>query len=147
MISASLAYASTQRSFRPVPFSGLRPMPSRVSRIVGKANRSCVGRLSFFQITPFMRCLERPRLPCSCRTISLKNARQNFLAGQFLIGYAPSGRGRERTHEAGTICSLAIVVAESLLVQIPEQMKGFDADIGSFQAALEQLQKFSRPFV
>ncbi len=33
------------------------------------------------------------------------------------------------------------VVPEHLLVQIPEQVKGFDADIGAFQLALEQAPK------
>jgi hypothetical protein len=135
---ASRASASTQRFSRPVPFSGLRPVRLRISRNVGKANRSWVGPLSSFQITPFKRCLESPRLPRPCRTRSLKNARRDFLAGQFFVGDPPSGSAGERTHKASAVRSLAVVIAKRLFIQISEKMERLYADVGSFQAAFQQ---------
>lgn len=41
----------------------------------------------------------------------------------------------------------AVVVPVHLLVQVPKQVEGLDADVGSLQARLTKLQKFSIPLV
>src|SRR5712692_3073319 len=146
MTFASRACVSTQRSFRPVPFSGLRPVPLRVSRNVGKASRSCVGPLSScFQTTPLGRCLESPRLPRSCRANSLKDAWQDFLTSQLLVSDAPSSRTRERINKTATVSLLALIKAKHLLVQIAEQMERLDAHVGALDATLEQRPKVFDP--
>ena len=43
------------------------------------------------------------------------------------------------------VSQLPKVVAEHLLVQITEQMKGFHADIGTLQLALEQAPEVFKP--
>ena len=145
-LCVSHAYDAIQRSFRPVPFSGLRPRLLLVLRSVGKASRSCVGPLSScFQTTPVRRCLESPRLPRSCRSNSLKDAWQDFLTSQLLVSDAPSGRARERINKTAAVSLLALVEAEQLLVQIAEQMERLGAHVRALDATLEQGQKFSIP--
>ncbi len=139
--------ASTQRPFRPVPFSGPRPELLRVSRSVGKASRSCVGPLSTrFKTTPVQRRLGSPRLPRYCRTNSLKGFDRDILARQLFVGDAPSSYTRERANETRAIGGLTVVKPEYLLIQIAEQVEGFHTHVGSLIPRFSSDQKFSIPF-
>src|SRR5713226_6457527 len=145
-LCVSHAYDAIQRSFRPVPFSGLRPRLLLVLRSVGKASRSCSGSFSScFQTTPLGRCLGSPRLPRSCRSNSLKDAWQDFLTSQLLVSDAPSGRARERINKTAAVSLLALIKAKHLLVQIAEQMERLDAHVGALDATLEQRPKVFDP--
>src|ERR1017187_2624093 len=62
-----------------------------------------------------------------------------ILAGQMFVGQSLPGDLGERQHEASVIVHVfPIVVAERLLVQIPEQVEGFHGNVGAVQPALEQ---------
>jgi hypothetical protein len=62
------------------------------------------------------------------------------LPGQLLIGQASASDRRKNFREATTVAivMLALVISERLLIEIAEQMERLDADVGSFQAALQQ---------
>lgn len=47
--------------------------------------------------------------------------------------------------ESLAVCKRAVIEPKALLVQIPEQVKRFYADVGAFQAALEQRPKAFDP--
>jgi hypothetical protein len=67
------------------------------------------------------------------------------LPRQLLIGQASASDGGQDFREAIPVIALAFVVAERLLIQIAEQMEGLDADVGSFQAALQQRPEILDP--
>lgn len=90
-------------------------------------------------------CFSAFRVPdelCAC-----SNRRIIHLARQLLIGQATARDGGQNFREAPpvSVIVLALVIPERLLVQIAEQMEGFDADVGSFQAALEQRPEILDP--
>ena len=65
-----------------------------------------------------------------------------LLTDQLLIGEALSGDLGHGQREAvqivdGVAFPAAIVEAEHLLIEVAEEMEGFDADVGSVDAALE----------
>src|SRR5579875_1345158 len=138
--SAWSASAAVQRPLRPLLFSGPRSAPSLRARIAGKRNANWVGRpLPFFQFTVSRLCRETARLsPRPCLYSTKRCAGRFRFASQFFVGQALSGGLGERALEAFAIAGLAIVVTESLFVQITEEMEGFDADIRSLQAALQE---------
>ena len=87
----------------------------------------------------------RPRLPRPCRR-STKSLGFGFgLARQLLVRNAPSDSLGERLSESAAVIVLALVEAKSLLIEIAKQMKGLDADVGSFQAALQQRPEILDP--
>jgi hypothetical protein len=59
---------------------------------------------------------------------------------QLLIGQATASDAGQDFREAATItlAMLALVVSKGLLVQVAEQMEGFDTDVGSLQSPLQQ---------
>src|SRR5216684_4586176 len=59
-------------------------------------------------------------------------------SGQLLVCQPPPERRTRRFDETRAIVTLPFVVSERLLIKVAEKMKRFDADIGSFQTALEQ---------
>lgn len=60
------------------------------------------------------------------------------LTGQFCIGHALAEYLSSQLAATCPITRLAVVKPERLLVQIPKQVEGFDANIGSVQAALQE---------
>jgi hypothetical protein len=59
------------------------------------------------------------------------------LAGEFFERPAPSNDLAHHDAESHSVREVAIIEAERLFVQIPEQVKGFNAEICSVQAALQ----------
>jgi hypothetical protein len=60
------------------------------------------------------------------------------LASKLCVRHAASYDLLHDSGEAFRVCGFAIVVAESLFVQIPEQVEGLHADIGAVQTAFKQ---------
>src|SRR5208282_5283596 len=54
------------------------------------------------------------------------------------IGHATVQNRASDANESLAIIRFAVVVAVRLLVQVPEQMERFDADIGSLESALQE---------
>src|SRR5208283_1792568 len=77
--------------------------------------------------------------PRPCRLVV---RRRSHLASQLLVSNVPSDDLFHGGSEALTVVHVfPVVVAESLLVKITEQVEGLDADVGSVQAALLETPK------
>ena len=85
---------------------------------------------------PRLRPLYRSRKP-----VGIRNARQ-FLPRQPLPDY--TGHYQQEPAKIAVLM-LALIEAESLLVQIPEQMKGLDRNVSPANGALEQAPKVLHP--
>lgn len=80
------------------------------------------------------------RFPRPCRLTVRR--RTQARAGQFRVGKALAGDLRNgKTESLRIVHVLPIVVAESLFVDVAEEMIGFHADVGSVQSALQQAPK------
>ena len=122
--------AESQRPLRPPLSLGPRSAPSLPSRTAGKTSGSWVGRplghlLPYAQFSASR--LEvgsaRVRAPRPCRRSTKRRGRGFDLTDQLLVRQ-PFARGlRECASEAAAVIGFAVVVPESLLVQIPEQME------------------------
>src|ERR1035437_3256756 len=79
------------------------------------------------------------RLPRGKRPTALVDRRYfSSLTGEFGIGEALAGNLRNRqTKPFRVVHVLPGVVAERLLIDVAEQVEGFDADVGSMQTALQ----------
>ena len=90
---------------------------------------------SFFRIAPFA-------FPSSAASVDRRRRLLGIgaiLTGQVFVGQSLAGDLRERQHKASAIVHvLPVVVAEALLIQIPEQVEGLHGNVGSIQPALEQ---------
>jgi len=64
--------------------------------------------------------------------------RDGVFAGEFLVCQPPPECGAGDFDKAVSIVTLALVIAERLLIKIAEQMEGLDTDVGSFETALQQ---------
>ena len=60
------------------------------------------------------------------------------LSGQLIEHDATASDMLERRHEPIRVLALALTEPKRLFIQIPEQMKRFDADVGPADAALQQ---------
>ena len=69
------------------------------------------------------------------------NDRFSHLAGDLGVGEAFAShwdRTREKRSASFSCLWLPVVIAESLLIEVTEKMKRFDANIGSVDAALQE---------
>jgi hypothetical protein len=135
------AWGAPQYLFCPSLSWGPRTAPLPASRNAGKGREYWMGRLSPCpHLNPETGAVGslRPRLPRPCRPSTKHFVCRFRLACQFLVCEPPSDDLRKCQSEAPTVIVLALVVAKRLLVQIAEQVERLDADVGSFQAALQQ---------
>lgn len=70
-----------------------------------------------------------------------------WLAGKFCEREPASRYAAEHGIEAASVVEFAKVEREGALIEIPEEVESFDADVRPVQSALERLQKFSIPLV
>jgi hypothetical protein len=70
---------------------------------------------------------------------------QGFLShgrsNQLVISYPPIHNLRQNGTESAEVIRLALIVAEGLLIKIPEQMERGNADVSSFEATLQEAPK------
>lgn len=98
--------------------------------------------------TVHMASVVAPTQDLSCRRLPLLRSRRSkrgLLTDETLAGQASTNDGAEHAQEPGAVVALPRVVAERLLVQIPEQMKRFNADVGAFDRPLEQAPEVLQP--
>src|ERR1700736_1628041 len=120
----------SQRPFCPLLFSGPRSAPSLPARIAGKTNENWVGRPLPYSnsnrlgVTFGRACVRSPR---PCRRRLTKRFVSGLFAGQFLIGESLPNDLRQGFGEPTTIIGLAVVVPESLFVQVADQVERFAA--------------------
>ena len=72
------------------------------------------------------------------RTLTVSALDGTRIARQFVVGQPPSRHRPKRLSEPVGILAFALVKPQSLLVQIPEQVVGFDGHIGSLQRPLQE---------
>jgi hypothetical protein len=98
------------------------------SSLEGMTKVDCFGLLIIFSASP------------ASDESRLEVLRISRLPSQFLIGQTSASHGGQdfRETSAVPIIMFALVVSECLLIQITEQVERLDADVGSFQAALQE---------
>src|SRR5216683_463621 len=89
-------------------------------------------------------CHFRFRHPLPCRGFALY-FRSGVFAGQFLVGQSLTECRASGLDEACRVRALALIVAESLLIQIAEQMKRLDAHVGPLQTTLQERPEILDP--
>lgn len=152
MTSVFPACAVPQRFFLGLLFSGPRSAPSLPSRTAGKTSGSWVGR-PLDRPSPYAQSSRsrlkvesaRPRVPRPCRTVSPRRLHRRDFAGQLLVSEPPASGLAKCPREAIAVICLAVVVPESLFVQITEQMEGFDAHVSTFQSTFQERPEILDP--
>ena len=78
---------------------------------------------------------------------SLTRMSRLHFPGQFLVCQTTANYVSHCEHEALKVGQVAVIESERLFIDVPEQMKGFDRNIGSVERRFKRDQKFSSPFV
>lgn len=77
------------------------------------------------------------RHPLPCRGLASRRS-GGFFAGQFLVGQPSSERGSQRFDEPIRVVAFALIISKRLFIEVAEQVKRLDTDIGAFDAALQE---------
>ena len=70
-----------------------------------------------------------------------------IFANQLFVCDAAPGHVLENFYKSLCVCALALIKPKSLFIEIPEEMKRLDTDVGAFIPRFSKLQKFSMRFV
>src|ERR1022692_676370 len=80
-----------------------------------------------------------------CASFLVSRRRTIDLAGQLIVGQAPSNNVPNRDIQSFRIGHAAVVKAVCLLIEVAEKVEGLDADVGASDGPLEQAPEVFQP--